>query len=119
MELEAPHRALHKETKGAKGKEFIEKCKAWHASATPEEIKAFKAEKKRKREESGADAPSKKKKAAAKFQPFTCKVCETELTTAQLVSSHIKGKSHFKKVKEYNGGCWLCAVPPHCDDSHF
>merc|ERR1719162_2946118 len=82
---------------------------------TKEELKEHEKEKKRKRAEEGI-APNKKKKPTV--VPYKCGCCDKELEPAA-VQSHIQGGAHYKKVKQFDGGCWLCNVPAPADVSHF
>lgn len=119
---EAPHRALSKEDKSAKWKAKLEEVKALKEAMTPEELLAMKEEKreaKRKRIEEGLQPLGKKKKAKGAALSYKCQICDLDLNGQDPFFAHMQGQKHVRKVMDYVGGCWLCAMMPPVQDSHF
>jgi len=112
--LEVSHREAKKQ-QAAGGETFMAKMFAFRASMTKEQLKEYEKDKKRKRAEEGT-VPSKKKKPTV--VPYKCGCCEKELEP-HVVPSHMEGGGHFKKVKQFDGGCWLCHVPAPAPAEHF
>lgn len=115
-ELEKKHREAGKDSKKEKFKEKLEKISAEKASMSKEDYKKLLEDRKRKREEAG-QAPHHPKKQ--KVEPFTCGACDAECNATDQIMTHFGGQKHAKKLKQYEGGCWLCAVPPPATDGHF
>eukprot|EP00930_Biecheleria_cincta_P032881 TRINITY_DN22782_c0_g1_i1.p1 TRINITY_DN22782_c0_g1~~TRINITY_DN22782_c0_g1_i1.p1 ORF type:complete len:291 (+),score=53.08 TRINITY_DN22782_c0_g1_i1:89-874(+) len=114
VQLEATHREQGKATKPT-FQERIKAWKEWRATASPEEVKAHDEEKKRKKQGEGP-APAKKTKMA-NAEPYACQCCGLSMTPSTIFG-HITGKKHVKKAKQFENGCWLCALV-QCQDSHF
>lgn len=113
--LEAPHREAKKENADGDKPSFMQKILEFKKSMTKEELKEHEKEKKRKRQEEGLPSNKKKKKVCV---PFKCGCCDKELPPSD-VAGHMQGAAHYKKVKQFDGGCWLCNVAAPADAAHF